>query len=69
MLILDSFYLFHYVIVVMLLRCQNLKHRILRKMVDLGLELCLIFVLLGVFFIFLQIVFDVQGSIQNYSVV
>ena len=54
LLILDSFYLFNYVIVVMLLRCQNLKHRTLRKKVDLGLELCLIFVLLRVFLNFFK---------------
>ena len=52
----------------MLRRCQNLKHRTLHRMVDLDLELCLKFVQLKVFQ-FLQIVFDVQWSTQNYFVV
>ena len=58
----------HYVIVIMLRRCQSLKHRTLHKMVRLDLELCLKFNLSKVFQ-FLQIVFDVQWSIQNYFVV
>ena len=52
----------------MLRRCQNLKHHTLHRMVDLDLELCLKFVQLKVFY-FIQIVFDVQWSIQNYFVV
>ena len=43
--------LFNCVIVIVLRRCQNLKHRTLRRMVDLGLELCLKFVLLRVFLV------------------
>ena len=53
---------------IVLSRCQNLKHRTLHRMDGLDLELCLKFVL-SEFFLFLQTVFDVQWSIQNYFVV